>query len=41
MNSAYRNFDSIISLFPLVLGHPGLTVVDNAKVNEGFIGDGE
>jgi hypothetical protein len=41
MNNTYQNFNSIIALFPLFLGLPGCTVVDDAKVHEGFIGDGE
>jgi hypothetical protein len=40
-NNTYRNFYSIIAFFPPSLGLPGCTVVDDAKVNEGFIGDGE
>jgi hypothetical protein len=41
MNNTYQNFYSIIAFFPPFFSLPGCTVVDNAKVNEGFIGDGE
>jgi hypothetical protein len=41
MNNMYQTFYSIIAFFPPFLGLPGSTVVDDAKVNEGFIGDGE
>jgi hypothetical protein len=41
MNNTYRNFYRIIAFFPPFLGLPGRTLVDDEKVNEGLIGDGE